>query len=73
MTYSKTAGSIVLYTTKHGGILLTGDSATGNNANQAKPQLRTFHNPLFCYRLLVTADSIFNYRYFYRFTKLRNH
>ena len=24
----------------------------------------TFLNPLFCYRLLVTADSIFNYRYF---------
>lgn len=35
----QTAGSIVLYTSKHGGVLLTGDSATGTSANQAKAGL----------------------------------
>ena len=41
----QTAGSIVLYTTKHGGILLTGDSATGTNANQAKAGLERLVRP----------------------------
>ncbi|MFZ0405986.1 MAG: MBL fold metallo-hydrolase [Nitrososphaeraceae archaeon] len=35
----QTAGSIVLYTSKHGGVLLTGDLATGTSANQAKAGL----------------------------------
>ena len=41
----QTAGSIVLYTTKHRGILLTGDSATGTNANQAKAGLERLVRP----------------------------
>jgi glyoxylase-like metal-dependent hydrolase (beta-lactamase superfamily II) len=41
----QTAGSIVLYTTKHGGILLTGDSATGTNANQAKAGVERLVRP----------------------------
>ena len=41
----QTAGSIVLYTTKHGGILLTGDSATGTTANQAKAGLERLVRP----------------------------
>ena len=34
-----------MYTTKHGGILLTGDSATGTNANQAKAGLERLVRP----------------------------
>ena len=41
----QTAGSIVLYTTQHGGILLTGDSATGTSANQAKAGLERLVRP----------------------------
>jgi glyoxylase-like metal-dependent hydrolase (beta-lactamase superfamily II) len=33
----QTAGSIVLHTTKHGGLLLTGDSAMGTTAIRQKP------------------------------------
>ncbi|MGA8485107.1 MAG: MBL fold metallo-hydrolase [Nitrososphaeraceae archaeon] len=32
----QTAGSIILHTTKHGGVLLTGDSAMGTTSNQSK-------------------------------------
>ena len=41
----QTAGSIVLYTTKHRGVLLTGDSATGTNANQAKAGVERLVRP----------------------------
>lgn len=41
----QTAGSIVLYTTKHGGILLTGDSAMGTTAGQAKAGLKRMVRP----------------------------
>jgi glyoxylase-like metal-dependent hydrolase (beta-lactamase superfamily II) len=41
----QTAGSIVLYTTMHGGVLLTGDSATGTSANQAKAGLERLVRP----------------------------
>lgn len=41
----QTAGSIVLYTTKHRGVLLTGDSATGTNAKPAKAGLELLIRP----------------------------
>ena len=41
----QTAGSIVLYTAKDGGILLTGDSAMGTTANQAKAGLERLVRP----------------------------
>ena len=41
----QTAGSIILYTTKHGGVLLTGDSAMGTTANQAKAGLERLVRP----------------------------
>jgi glyoxylase-like metal-dependent hydrolase (beta-lactamase superfamily II) len=41
----QTAGSIVLHTTKHGGLLLTGDSAMGTTADQAKASLERLVRP----------------------------
>jgi glyoxylase-like metal-dependent hydrolase (beta-lactamase superfamily II) len=41
----QTAGSIVLHTTKHGGLLLTGDSAMGTTADQAKAGLERLVRP----------------------------
>lgn len=41
----QTAGSVVLYSTKHGGILLTGDSAMGTTADQAKDGLERLVRP----------------------------
>jgi len=41
----QTAGSVVLYTAKHRGVLLTGDSATGTNAKQAKAGLERLVRP----------------------------
>jgi glyoxylase-like metal-dependent hydrolase (beta-lactamase superfamily II) len=41
----QTAGSIVLYTAKHGGVLLTGDSAMGTTADQAKAGLERMVRP----------------------------
>ena len=41
----QTAGSIILHTAKHGGVLLTGDSAMGTTANQAKAGLERLVRP----------------------------
>jgi glyoxylase-like metal-dependent hydrolase (beta-lactamase superfamily II) len=41
----QTAGSVVLYSTKHGGLLLTGDSAMGTTADQAKAGLERLVRP----------------------------
>jgi hypothetical protein len=41
----QTAGSIILHTTKHGGVLLTGDSAMGTTAKQAKAGLERLVRP----------------------------
>jgi glyoxylase-like metal-dependent hydrolase (beta-lactamase superfamily II) len=41
----QTAGSLVLYTAKHGGVLLTGDSAMGTTADQAKAGLERMVRP----------------------------
>jgi glyoxylase-like metal-dependent hydrolase (beta-lactamase superfamily II) len=41
----QTAGSIVLHTTKRGGLLLTGDSAMGTTADQAKAGLERLVRP----------------------------
>ena len=41
----QTAGPIILHTTKHGGVLLTGDSAMGTTANQAKAGLEHLVRP----------------------------
>ena len=43
--HGQTAGSIVLYSTKHGGLLLTGDSAMGTTADQAKASLERLVRP----------------------------
>ena len=43
--HGQTAGSIVLYSTKTGGLLLTGDSAMGTTANQAKAGLERLVRP----------------------------
>jgi glyoxylase-like metal-dependent hydrolase (beta-lactamase superfamily II) len=43
--HGQTAGSIVLYSTKHGGLLLTGDSAMGTTADQAKAGLERLVRP----------------------------
>jgi glyoxylase-like metal-dependent hydrolase (beta-lactamase superfamily II) len=43
--HGQTAGSVVLYSTKHGGLLLTGDSAVGTTADQAKPGLEPLVGP----------------------------
>ena len=41
----QTAGSVVLYAAKHGGVLLTGDSAMGTTANQAKADVERLVRP----------------------------
>ena len=41
----QTTGSIVLYTAKHGGVLLTGDSAMGTTPDQAKAGLQRLVRP----------------------------
>jgi glyoxylase-like metal-dependent hydrolase (beta-lactamase superfamily II) len=41
----QTAGSIMLYSTNNGGLLLTGDSATGTSADQAKGGLERLVRP----------------------------
>jgi glyoxylase-like metal-dependent hydrolase (beta-lactamase superfamily II) len=41
----QTAGSIVLYSSKNGGVLLTGDSASGTSADQAKAGLEHLIRP----------------------------
>ena len=41
----QTAGSIVLYSTNNGGLLLTGDSASGTSADQAKAGLERLIRP----------------------------
>ncbi len=41
----QTAGSIMLYSTKNGGLLLTGDSACGTSVNQAKTGLERLIRP----------------------------
>ena len=43
--HGQTAGSIVLYSTKHGGLLLTGDSAMGTTTDQAKAGLERLVRP----------------------------
>ena len=41
----QTAGSIILYSTNNGGVLLTGDSASGTSADQAKAGLERLIRP----------------------------
>lgn len=41
----QTAGSIMLYSTSNGGVLLTGDSATGTSVDQAKAGLERLIRP----------------------------
>lgn len=41
----QTAGSIMLYSSRNGGMLLTGDSASGTSANQAKAGLERLIRP----------------------------
>jgi hypothetical protein len=43
--HGQSASSIVLYSTKHGGLLLTGDSAMGTTTDQAKAGLERLVRP----------------------------